>query len=325
MNPEQQKALVPAVEKEGAMQRREDFGGTQTQALAETASTAVAAQARAAVEARYVMALRKPRDWDDVRVRLLKECNRPGFARVARYNKPIGKGVQGPSIRFAESALRCMGNVLPEQMTVYDDDTKRILRVTVTDLEANITFSKDVTIDKTVERQQVKEGQEVLGRRLNSYGKTVYLVRATEDDLLNKAEALASKALRGLALRILPGDILDECMWKVQQVAADEDAKDPGAARRAIVDAFALVGVRAADLKTYLGKELDALLPPELANLRAILATIKDGEATWKDYAEKAEGEGAASADKTQAQRLKDALGQKTGKPAPTAAETPNK
>nr|NIU03565.1 hypothetical protein [Gammaproteobacteria bacterium]NIV50929.1 hypothetical protein [Gammaproteobacteria bacterium]NIX84839.1 hypothetical protein [Gammaproteobacteria bacterium] len=106
----------------------------QPHATAETASTAVAAQAAASVQARYVMALQRPRNIDQVRVDLLKECKRPGFARVAMYHKPIGKGVTGPSIRFAEAAMRCMGNLMPEVATLYDDHDKRILRVSVTDL-----------------------------------------------------------------------------------------------------------------------------------------------------------------------------------------------
>src|SRR5258708_6569465 len=77
----------------------------------ETASTVLAAQAKAQIEARYVMAERHPRDLDVVRQRMLKECRRPVFAGVARYRKPIGKGVEGPSIRFAEAAIRLMGNI----------------------------------------------------------------------------------------------------------------------------------------------------------------------------------------------------------------------
>ncbi len=51
-----------------ALSVREDFGGTTSNlAVQETASTAVAAQAKAMVEARYVMAMRRPRQWDQVR------------------------------------------------------------------------------------------------------------------------------------------------------------------------------------------------------------------------------------------------------------------
>jgi hypothetical protein len=46
-----------------------------------------------------------------------------------------------------------MGNVLPESTIIYDDPQKRIVRVTVTDLEGNVTFSKDVVLEETVERR----------------------------------------------------------------------------------------------------------------------------------------------------------------------------
>src|SRR5882672_918375 len=112
----------------------------------ETSADVLAAQAKATIEARYLVAMKKPRDLDTVRERLLKECKRPGFAKVARYNKPIGKGVQGPSIRFAEAAIRCMTNISVDSAAIYDDPEKRIIRVTVVDFESNVPWSQDITV-----------------------------------------------------------------------------------------------------------------------------------------------------------------------------------
>lgn len=272
----------------------EGFGTTSLTRAAETASAAIAAQAQASVQARYVMALKQPRDWDTVRIRLIKECERPGFADVARYHKPIGKGVEGPSIRFAEAALRCMTNVLPEVSVVYDDSEKRIVRVGVTDLEANVTYSTDVVVEKTVERSSVKEGQVALGKRMNSQGKMTYLVAATEDDLLNKQNALISKALRTNGLRILPGDILDECMETVLSVQADRDAKDPNAAKKKVLDGFSQLNIMPADLRTYLGHDLAQVTPAELTQLRALFAALRDGETTWTEALEHKTGKAQA-------------------------------
>ena len=268
----------------------EGFGSVTSTALAETASSSVAAQARAAVESRYIIAMQRPRDWDDVRLALMKECKRPRFAQTARYLKPVGKGVTGFSIRFAEAALRCMRNVLPETSTVYDDSLKRIMRVTVTDLEANVSYSQDVVIEKTVERSKPREGEPPIAVRTNSRGFKTYTVRADDDDLLNKSAALVSKALRGLALRLVPGDILDEAMDEILRTQQNEDAKDPGAARKALVDAFAAIGVKPSDLKDYLGHDLDSSTPAELADLRAVYAALRDGEATWKATIEHKKG-----------------------------------
>ena len=260
------------------------MGAVVTASVHETSVAAVAAQAKATVEARYIVAQGRPRDWDQARVRILNECKRPRFAEVARYAKPVGNSrVEGPSIRFAEAALRCMGNVDIQTPTTYDDDEKRIIRVSVTDLETNATYSSDITMAKTVERRQVKQGQNVLGERLNSTGQKVFIVRATEDDLLTKQAALVSKAIRTNGLRILPGDIVEEAMDMVLSTLRDRDARDPNEARKRIIDAFSSVGVTPAQLRVYLEHEIEHCVPAELADLRAIYAAIRDGETTWAE------------------------------------------
>lgn len=247
----------------------------------ETAATAAAAGTKALVEARYMVALNRPRDMDAVREAMMKECRRPSFAAVARYNKPIGKGVVGPSIRFAEMGVRCMTNIVIDETTTYDDDEKRIIQVSVADLEANVPYSTSIMIEKTIERRNKKEGDEVIRERTNSTGQKVYILRATEDDILNKKNALLSKAIRTLALRLIPGDIIDECMHQVVKTQNDADAKDPDGARLKIVDAFAALNVTVADLKAYAG-DLTKLSPKELADLRALHSAIKEGETTWR-------------------------------------------
>jgi hypothetical protein len=295
-------------------------------AVQDTASTAVAAQAKALVEARYIMAVRRPRDMDVVRERMLKECCRPSFAAVARYVKPIGKDrakwPTGPSIRFAEAAIRNMTNITVEVMTVYDDREKRIVRVTVTDLEANVPYFQDVTITKTIERRQAKEGDTVLSTRTNSYGDKLYILEATDDDIVNKQQALISKAIRTLGLRLIPGDIIDECMDQVLVTQKNADAEDPDAAKRKLFDAFHGLGVQAGQLKEYLGHDAASLAPKELSDLRALYAAIRDGDATWRDVMDQRAAAAEAKTTSLDAVRAVTAA-KKSGKaaPAPAAVE----
>ena len=249
----------------------------------ETASTALAAQAKAMVESRYYMALARPRNWDQVRQDIIKECRRPNFAnnKSTLYNKPIGKGVEGLGIRFTEMALRCMTNVLVETNMIFEDDLKEVHRVSVTDLEANLTYPLDIRVSKTVERSKPMDDGSYISMRMNSYKKPVYTVPATDDDLLNKRGALISKAQRTLALRILPGDLQDEAEQIIRQIRMDEAARDPDAERKKIADAFATLGVKAKDLEEYLGHVLDGCTPAELVDLRGLYGALKDGEATW--------------------------------------------
>lgn len=253
----------------------------------ETHASALAAQTEAEVKARYAMALSRPRNFMAVRERMLADAQRPNFAATAIYHKPVGKGVEGPSIRFVESAIRAMGNILVATPSIYDDESKRIVRVSVTDLESNTYYSQDVTIVKTVERSSVKQGEKVLSQRLNSYGKLTYTVPATDDDILNKANALISKAVRTIGLRLIPGDLVDEALWVVRQTMSREDATDPKASLRRLVDAFHSVGVTADELTAYVGHNLEAVMTPaEISDLRNIYTAIKDGDTTWKAVVE---------------------------------------
>ena len=283
---------------EGNALVRQDFGGTeQTGALVETASSAVAAQAKAMVEARYVMALQRPRNWDQVRQDLLRECRRPSFAhnKSAFYRKPIGEGVEGLGIRFVEVALRCMKNILVETTMVYEDANKEVHRVAVTDLESNLTYPLDVRVARTVERSRPADDGSYISVRKNSWGKNVFTVPATDDDLLNKRAALISKAVRTLGLRVIPGDLQDEAEEIIKSIRMNEAAKDPDAERKKIIDAFDSINVRAADLTEYLGHSIDTCSPQEIVSLRGLYGAIKDGEATWKEAMDNKAQTGAAA------------------------------
>lgn len=264
---------------------QQDFSSqTHNMAVVETSSTAMAAQAKAMIESRYVMAMRNPRNWDQVREELIKECRRPTFAnnKSAYYVKPIGAGVEGLGIRFVEVALRCMKNVLIETNMIFEDKEKEIHRVSVTDLESNVTYPLDVKVTKTVERSKPSDDGSYVSVRQNTQGRKTFTVVAQDDDLLNKRGAMISKAIRTLGLRIIPGDLCDEAEDIIKRIRLDDAAKDPNATRKRLVDSFAEIGVKVGALIDYIGHDLDSLTPAEVVNLRGIYGAIRDGEATWK-------------------------------------------
>lgn len=251
---------------------------------ADPAAIAAAETAKARIQAAYVMALQKQRNEDEARDRILHACRRPAFAERVEFSKPVaGKQIKGPSIRFAELALREWQNILTETQVVYEDDFIRRIKVFVTDLETNRIASKEIQINKTIERKKT-EGREILGERINSYGKKVFIVKATEDELNNKEAALISKAVRNEGLRLIPSDVTDEAIEVARQTLRNRDAQDPDAAKKKLLDAFSSIGVRPKDLEQYLKHKTDALTPVELEELRGIYRAIRDGEARWSDY-----------------------------------------
>ena len=257
----------------------------------ESAAIAMATQQKAIVEARYKMALARPRDLDLVRQKMLKDASRPSFATVAIYHKPVGNGIEGPSIRFVESAIRNMTNIDVTATTISEDDERRVISVCAEDLESNTSYSHEVTVTKTVERRKLPQGEKPIRVRANSNGQPIYILHATDDEILNKQNALISKAVRTLGLRLIPGDLVDEALWEIKKTMAQQDRQDPDAAKHRIIDAFAQLGVSVEALKEFVGHELSALTPNEIQLLRTTYTSIKDGETSWKavmdDKAEK--------------------------------------
>jgi len=253
----------------------------------ESASASAAALAKASVEARYLVAINRPRDMNMVRLKVLDTCKRPAFAVLARYAKPVaGSHIVGPSVRFAEEAARCLGNILAESAIVHEDGERRIVRVTVTDLENNLTYPQDVIVEKHVERKYLRKGQAAIKQRTNSLGETVYIVEATEDELLQKQNSLISKAYRTSVLKLLPRDILDEAMEAVEATLNAADKSDPEAAKKKLLDSFYAKGVTPESLKQYLGHPIEQCTPKQIDDLRLAYAALKEGESTWAEIME---------------------------------------
>ena len=250
----------------------------------ETSIAAVSAAAKAQVEARLIIARRFPRDLDEVRQKILKDCRRPLFADGAEYKRPIGgEQKKGPSIRFMESAAMAFGNIDIQTPVLYDDDKKRQVRVVATDLESNTAYSQDFTFDKTVERKFLKKGQKAIKQRRNSNDEILYIVEATDDEVFIKQNALASKIVRNLIKRLIPSDLIDEGIATARATLRDHDKADPDASRKRIADSFDSIGVPIKELKELLGHDLAGASPVELENLRSIYAQIRDGDLTWDE------------------------------------------
>jgi hypothetical protein len=293
----------------GAVTIRRDFSGEEIMAGADMSPAAAAAAARARIEARVVLAMRNPRDEDKFRKKLLHDCKRPGFADVAMYRKPVGRKrnaqtgeweeafAEDFSIRFIEAALRHWKNVHTTAAITYEDDRKMLINVEVLDIENNIAHSRDMMLEKLVERREIKKGRTVRGVRENSYGDTVYLVDATADEFRNKFGAECSKLMRDNGKRLLPGDVLEECRRAVQETMADENAKDPDSARKKIFDRFGVLGISPDMLKAYLERPVESLNPRDLAELGVLYNGLRDGDIVWADVMrvkhEPAEGEAA--------------------------------
>ena len=294
------------------------------------AAVAAAESVKARIQAQYLVALSHPRSYDQSRFRIMEACRRPAFADKVEYKKPVGgKTIVGPSVRFAELALREWGNIDYSNTVVYDDEMNRRISVVITDLETNTTFSASIQITKTVERKD-STGREVISERINSYGDKIYIVKATEDEALTKQAAMISKALRNEGLRLIPQEIIEEGIDIARRTQQKDVSSNMEEARKKISDAFGGLGIQPKHLEEYLGHPMSMCVPAEITDLRAIFNAIKNGEAKWNDFVSEDEDVrgGALQSAKANLDALKNKLAS-TGpaaQPAPqpeAVAETP--
>lgn len=245
---------------------------------------AAATHAVAQIQARATIALARPRDFDLCRTKLLKDCERPGFARSARYDIP-NRG-SGLTIRFTESIIRNWPNLYIESIVVDDNTESITIRVSVTDLETNSCLTRDVPVEKTQERRKLPKGVTEIATRYNTYGDELFILRATSEECLGKINSAVSKAMRTLLLKFVPYDVLEECENLILQTNNTADAEDPDGAKNRLVDGFSKLNVTPADLAEYLGKSLKRLQPSDLKELGGIWVGLQNGEMKWEDIME---------------------------------------
>lgn len=287
---------------------RQEFGASQQTALAETAATAVAAREQAAVQARYIVALQRPRDVEAFRSSVLRECKRPGFASIAEYHRPVGrefnedtgqweeKIADGPSVHLMRTAAMLYGNMMVDSAVTFDGKDLRIVHAYALDLQHNCSWARTVAVSKIVEKRAVKDrktgqfgpppGREIAGERINSKGETTYIVYATDDEIRVKEARLVALAQRENLRSVLPRDIIDEARYTARETLSKEDAKDPDAARRKIIDSFSELGVSPSDLSAWLGHTTERIDPAELKALRGIFVSMREGDVTWDEIME---------------------------------------
>lgn len=290
----------------------------QTAAMV-TVDPAIVAAAEASkqrIQAAYIMAYQKPRDIEQVRTNALKLCSIPTFAEQFVSYKPIGKNrVAVDSIRAMEGLASVYGNLQSDFQVTIDNETEYRGKLYVTDLEANLTYSDEINLKKTVERKSAYD-REVVGERVNSKGEKVYIVLATEDEMLNKINAAKSKAMRNCLHRTIPPWLIEECREKAKETLAKGIKENPDAEKRKILDAFAAIGVTPSDLAKYLGHPTNALTEAELIDLRGVYSSVKSGEASFWDFLKAKDEENNGDADEGKKGKL-------FGKGKKAAKETP--
>lgn len=255
----------------------EDTGlATREEVGSELAPTAVAAQAQYEIQSAIVIARRFPRNEDAAFGKLMTACDRPSFAQEAEYVFPRGDAkISGPSVNVAREAARIWGNIRYGLYVVRDDEDSRQIRGFAWDLESNSKVEAEDDFQKLVYRKRDGGGW----------------VKPDERDLRELTNRRGAILVRNCLLQLLPRDLIEDAIQRCRETLKKDASANPEAARKKLILAFGDIGVNVSMLESRLRHPIGESSPAELAELRAIYSSIKDGNSKWREYAEGRSGQ----------------------------------
>lgn len=248
---------------------------TITRESTELAQTSASATAQYEIQSAIVVARQFPRNEDAAFQRLMRACDRTTFAQDAEYIFPRGgSNVRGPSINVAREAARCWTNIRHGLDVIRDDEDERHIRAWCWDMEANVKVTAEDSFKKLIFR---KNGG---------------WIKPDERDLRELTNRRGAILTRNCILQVLPRDLIEDAISRCQDTLKKDAGANPEAARKKVILAFGDIGVTVEMLEKKLGHKIAESSPAEIAELRAIYASIKDGNSTWREYAQEPGGNG---------------------------------
>ena len=173
-----------------------------------------------------------------------------------------GKNIQGPSVRLAEIAVSCYGNLRAGSRIIdtisTGDSPHVVIQAVCHDLEKNVAV--------TVEKRRRIVGKKSKGGAID------------EDDINLAANAGAAIAFRDAVFKVVPGALIKPIFEQAKQVAIG-DAKTLSERRQRAMDSFAKMGVGKDKVLAVLEKKsIEDIDLPDLEVLFGLHTAIKDGQ-----------------------------------------------
>lgn len=223
-------------------------------------SDALGQLTRAEIDTQISTAKKYPRDFSKVKKQMLslatldEETAAGCFYKLNRQ----GKSIEGPSVRMAEIAVSCFGNIRAGARIIANDGKTITAQGICTDLENNVSVSVEIK-----RRITNKEG-----------------VTYNEDMQVVTGNAACAIAFRNAAFKVVPMALVKP-VYESAKLTAIGDIKTLADRRTSALKYFAAIGVTEKQVLSYLGKTgVDGIDLVDMENLIGLTTAIKDGTTT---------------------------------------------
>ena len=220
------------------------------------------------VRAAMVIARTFPRDHMQAMDRLLNACTRPSLAEAGLYTYSRGgSDVSGPSIRLAEAAAQCWGNIQFGIREIEQNDGESVVEVYAWDIETNTRPNK--TFHVPHERHTRRGVQRLTDPR----------------DIYELVANQGARRLRACILSVIPGDVIEAAVAQCR-ITMSASADTSPEAQKVLLERFAEFGVTKAQIEKRIQRRLDAIQPAQVVMLRGVYRSLKDGMSKTADWFE---------------------------------------
>lgn len=227
----------------------------------------------AEMKAAIMLAKEYPRDENAAWQRIMDSMRRLTLAEKAAYKFPRGGSqIEGPTAALARSIARLWGNIRYGFYQVKSNDYQIHLRGFAWDLETGAKTEMDDTFKPLIQRK--------VGKGDNA---TTKWVTPDERDLRELVNRRGSILERNCILKILPPDFVEDAMAEAKRTIAGKIKDVKGEIKKLIMD-YSAIGVTVDMLVDYLGYQSDQWGPDQIADLKMVLNSIKDGVAKRDEY-----------------------------------------
>lgn len=224
-------------------------------------------RAIAEAQGKLVIAKRFPRNEALAFDEAMQACRRMGLAEEAFWSFPRGREtITGSSIHLARELARVWGNIEYNIRELSRKEGVSEMQAFAWDLQTNTLVTQNFTVRHW---RDTKSGGYAL---------------TDERDIYELTANQGARRLRGCIFGVLPSDLVRAAEDECKRTLAGNNEEPIKDRVRKLIGAFAKYGVTAAMIEDRLGHSLDATLPEEIADLRSIWNSLRDGATKAGDW-----------------------------------------
>lgn len=220
------------------------------------------------VQAALIIAKKYPRDPEIALDQILNACTRHTLAEGAIYSYSRGgTDVTGPSIRLAEAVAQLWGNMQFGVRELSQANGESTVEAFAWDVETN---TRQVKVFQVPHKRVTKKGTTVL---------------TDPRDIYEMVANQGARRLRACILGVIPGDVIEAAVNQCEVTMVARADTSPEAIKK-MVSAFREFGVNEEMISKRIQKRLEAINPAQMAQLKKVYASLRDGMSKPSDWFE---------------------------------------